>query len=308
MAVDLLFHGVLLRRKRNFNLNENLLDGLSEAEVKSRYRFSRNSIQFITDTLAADLERPTGRNRALKPQEQVLVALRFFASGSFLEVVGDTVGGIPKCTVSRIVSRVSTALVRKQHEFIRWPSTAAERQERKQGEAICDHKDEYRIVLYLTVGLFTNVVAKWPGSTHDSFVFTNSLIHERLESNHAFEDGYLLGDSGYPCKPFLMTPYPNTANAKEEAFNKAHCKTRVAIEQTFGRWKRRFHLLHSECRMKPEKVCTLIGACAVLHNISIRLNDDIDDDPFDDDQPELVPYHGPDQGRLLRDHICNTFF
>ena len=58
-------------------------------------------------------------------------------------MVGDTVGGIPKCTVSRIVSRVSTALVRKQHEFIRWPSTivsrltkpstAAERQEIKQG-------------------------------------------------------------------------------------------------------------------------------------------------------------------------------
>ena len=87
-----------------------------------------NSIQFISDTLAADLERPTGRNCALKPQEQVLVALRFFASGSFLEVVGDTVGGIPKCTISRIVSRVSTALVRKQHEFIRWPSTAAEAQ------------------------------------------------------------------------------------------------------------------------------------------------------------------------------------
>ena len=92
----MLFRGVLLRRKRNFNLNENLLDGLSEAEVKSRYRFSRNSIQLITDTLAADFERPTGRNRALKSQEQVLVPLRFFASVSFLEVVGDTVSGIPK--------------------------------------------------------------------------------------------------------------------------------------------------------------------------------------------------------------------
>ena len=101
MAVDLLFRGVLPRRERIFNLNDNLLDGLSEAEVKSRYRFSRNSIQFITDTIAADLERPTKRNRALKPQDQVLVALRFLASGSFLEVVGDTVGGIPKCTVSR---------------------------------------------------------------------------------------------------------------------------------------------------------------------------------------------------------------
>ena len=136
MAVDLLFRGVrpiYTRRDRNFNLNGNLLDGLFEAEVKSRYRFSRDSIQYITDTLAPDLERPTERNHALKPQEQVLVALRFFASGSFLELVGDTVGGIPKCTVSRIVSRVSTALARKQNQFIRWPSTAAERQEIKQG-------------------------------------------------------------------------------------------------------------------------------------------------------------------------------
>ena len=72
----------LIRFSTNFNLNENLLDRLSEAEVKSCYRFSPNSIQFITDTLAADLERPTRRNHALKPQEQVLVALRIFGSGS----------------------------------------------------------------------------------------------------------------------------------------------------------------------------------------------------------------------------------
>ena len=60
--------------------------------------------------------------------------------------------------------------------------------------------------------------------------------------------------------------------------------------------------------MEPEKVCTLIGACAVLHNISILLNDRIDGDPFHDNQPELVRYHWPDQGRLLRDQVCNTFF
>ena len=74
------------------------------------------------------------------------------------------------------------------------------------------------------------MVAKWPGSAHDSFVFTISLIHERLESNHVLEDGYLLGVSGYSCKAFLMTPYPNTSNAKAEAFNKAHCKTRVLVQ------------------------------------------------------------------------------
>ena len=100
IAVDLLFRGVrpiYTRRKRNVNLSDNFLDRLSEAKVKSHDRFLRDSIQFITDTLVTDLKRPTERNHALKPQEQVLVPLHFFTSGSFLEVVGDTVGGIPKC-------------------------------------------------------------------------------------------------------------------------------------------------------------------------------------------------------------------
>ena len=50
------------RRQWIFNLKENLLDGLSETEIKSHYRYSRDSIQFITDTIVADLERPTARN------------------------------------------------------------------------------------------------------------------------------------------------------------------------------------------------------------------------------------------------------
>ena len=51
--------------------------------------------------------------------------------------------------------------------------------------------------------------------------------------------------------------------------NYAHKKTRVLIEQTFGRWKRRFHCLHGEIRMAPDKVCTIIASCAVLHNMAI---------------------------------------
>ena len=71
------------RRQRVFNLKEDLLDGLSETEVKSHYRFSRGSIQFITDTIAADLERPTARNlrdRFLLPFifSQVVAFLRWY--------------------------------------------------------------------------------------------------------------------------------------------------------------------------------------------------------------------------------------
>ena len=119
-------------------------------------------------------------------------------------------------------------------------------------------------------GTFTNVVARWPGSTHDSHIFNTSQICQQLEDNHNnLEQGILLGDSGYALKPYLMMPYYEPATANQRAYNRAHRKTRVIIEQTFGRWKRRFHLLHSEVRMQPEKVCQLIGACAILHLMSL---------------------------------------
>ena len=59
---------------------------------------------------------------------------------------------------------------------------------------------------FLFKGVFTNVVAGWPGSTHDSHVFRSSSICRHLENNHySLDDGILLGDSEYAC--ILLTPY-----------------------------------------------------------------------------------------------------
>lgn len=165
-------------------------------------------------------------------------------------------------------------------------------------QGVCDHK-----------GMFTNVVARWPGSTHDSHVFHTSSLCTYLETNHhSLDDGILLGDSGYACTTYLMTPYPSPSTAAQENYNTAHTKTRVIVEQSFGRWKRRFHVLHSEIRMTPERACSVIGACAVLHNIAVLLNEPMDDDPLDDDPEGIDPYHGPQRGLAMRDHICNTYF
>ena len=104
-----------------------------------------------------------------------------------------------------------------------------------------------------------------------------------------------------------MTPYLNPASRVEERYNTAHAKTRVLIEQTFGRWKRRFHVLHGEVRMRPERVCTIIGACDVLHNIAVIMNEPMDDDPLDDDVVEIDHYQGPQRGLVIRDHIRDMF-
>ena len=134
---------------------------------------------------------------------------------------------------------------------------------------------------------------------------------EYLERHHtSLEDGITLGDSGYALKPYLMTAYSDPTTAKERAFNQSLRKTRVLIEQVFGRWKRRFHLLHSEIRMKPEKVCLLIGACAILKNIAIMFNEPEEDEDTDLEETdhEVEPLVGHDTGRQIRAHITNTFF
>ena len=84
------------------------------------------------ELLREDLERSTSRNHGLSPTAQVLVALRFFASGSFLQVISDTVG-LPQSTVSRTIRDVSAALIQKRIEFIHWPTNNDEIQRVKEG-------------------------------------------------------------------------------------------------------------------------------------------------------------------------------
>lgn len=182
--------------------------------------------------METDLRRKTNRRHALRPIDQVLITLRFYASGNFLQVIGDTVG-VDKSTVSRAVHDISQLLSAKQSMFIKWPTTAAVINENKNGfyrrrrfpgiigcidgtqfriiapsknesdfvnrkgfhsinvQGVCDHK-----------GMFANIVAHWPGSTHDSHVFHTSSLCTYLETNnHSLDDGILLGDSGYACTP-----------------------------------------------------------------------------------------------------------
>jgi hypothetical protein len=63
-----------------------------------------------------------------------------------------------------------------------------------------------------------------------------------------------------------------------------------------------------QIRLKPEKCSKVVIACAVLHNLA-KIWGEPDDIPEQDDQdPVLVPYNGPQDGRAVRDHIANNYF
>ena len=64
-----------------------------------------------------------------------------------------------------------------------------------------------------------DIVAHWRGSTHDSRIFREIRIRQRFEAGEFC--GRLLGDSGYPCTPYLVTPLLNPHTQKEENYNRA---------------------------------------------------------------------------------------
>lgn len=51
-----------------------------------------------------------------------------------------------------------------------------------------------------------NVVARWPGSTHDSTIFRNSFVQQQFEAG-VYGDYVIIGDGGYANTPYLCTPF-----------------------------------------------------------------------------------------------------
>ncbi|XP_046544619.1 putative nuclease HARBI1 [Haliotis rubra] len=158
---------------------------------------------------------------------------------------------------------------------------------------------------------FSNVVARWPGASHDSMILSNSLLGQSFESSPP--DGWLLGDSGYACRPWLLTPIGNPQTRPEERYNGAHMKTRNTIERAFGVLKSRFRCLHksSGClQFTPTKCAQIIMLAFKLHNFCIDSR--LDNPPAleEESAPEIdYVYQGPlnDGHRMRKELIQNTF-
>ena len=62
--------------------------------------------------------------------------------------------------------------------------------------------------------LFISVSARKPGSVHDSAMFKDSSFGKMCAAGR-LGSGFLLGDSGYACTPYLLTPFNNPATRDE---------------------------------------------------------------------------------------------
>ncbi|XP_064650925.1 putative nuclease HARBI1 [Lineus longissimus] len=338
------------RRERIFRDRMQPLDYYDDVDLMKRYRMPRHVLTEVIDLIRADVEHPTQRSHAIPATLQILTAIRFFATGSFQLATADMCGSISQPSTSRIVTRVATALQRISPNIIAFPRERERRNLIKEGfynerrripsvlgcldgslvqikrpsqdEAayVCRHN--YHAINVQGVcshdKKFTNIMAQWPGSTHDSFMWTHSHLNREL-ANDPHRDGHLLGDSAYPLRPWVLTPIQNPADDAERQYKIHHRRIRQAIEGTFGRWKVRWQCLHAEggiLKLRPERCCRVIIATAVLHNICeehgiplppgvqpmIGNNPDLDDNRpvMADDADGTVA-----RARIIREHFWN---
>lgn len=253
---------------------------------------------------------------------RVLASLNFYATGSYQRTVGmDAFDMMSQSAVSKSITEISSVLAKDlSSKYIRFPKTQSEVDLIKNR-----FQDDYGLegILALVDGTLVRVAAlgssirnsfisrrhftaintliaidsdmrilyinaRYPGSTHDTFIWHNSQIFGLLESQFNLEDqrqniyrnSFLLGDLGYPLEPWLMIPVKDfTDNYRnEKRFNKKHRTIRNKIERFNACLKNRWRCSLGEraLRYSHEKAGNIIYACATLHNFLIYNSFDVE--------------------------------
>ncbi|XP_041968773.1 putative nuclease HARBI1 [Aricia agestis] len=330
------------------------LENLSDNNFIKEYRLSKEAFEYLCGLLRAHTDLKSSQRVSL--DTKVLCALLFYAHGSYQRITGKA-HHFSQEAMSVFIHQVTQALNHPiiLKKFIKFPTRREERDTIKQsffnkygfpGVIGCIDGSHFKIFtpnkeeehLYfcrkhyhsLNVQMICDhncnilsVNAKFGGATHDAFIWENSNINDYIQSLHRQNEiVWLLGDSGYPQRPWLMTPYLDPPpNSMKEVYNGAHISTRVVIENTFGRLKNRWRCLHRDRTLhyQPEKCAQIILACCVLHNIALKYNiPDPEDnigvgtqEPFEQDELVFVNESTSNvllRGRTIRDQVARRLF
>ncbi|KAI9552196.1 hypothetical protein GHT06_022533 [Daphnia sinensis] len=135
------------------------------------------------------LLRITKAKRRITPLDQVLIALQFHVTETFQTVVGNVLK-YSQATVFRSIHDVSRALTGYHSINVQ----------------VCIDRT-FIYVLYRAYGFYLICV-------HDSTIFKTSALGLQCVQGE-FCEGFLLGDSGYGCTPYLIMPFSIPSNNEE---------------------------------------------------------------------------------------------
>ncbi|XP_056381956.1 putative nuclease HARBI1 isoform X1 [Hyla sarda] len=319
------------------------MSSFTDEEVVKHFRLTKAAINQLYEELKQHIGRKSHRSHAISGISKLLAVLHFFASGSFQYSIASKMG-FTQPTFSRCLRQVVDAKVALSKKYIKFPYNDSERDVMKQifyekygmpltiGLIDCTHialiptnaeEQSYRnrkMLHSLNVqmicgpsGEILDVVARFPGGTHDAFVLSSSGIGQLFQSDY-FQDDILLGDNGYRLSPWLLTPYLAPRTDAQQRFNTAHKRTRSMVEHVFGQIKSRFRCLDvtgGALLYNPVLVGKIVLSCAVLHNIALLHQIPIEiasDLRASIDCPPVMGHESSQAGNDKRNEIAFNYF
>lgn len=185
---------------------------LSEDAVRAQYRLTPDLIEDLTMRLTPFLERPTRHSGAMTPAQITMIGLKYLATGDSFSTLHDLFR-VGFGTISRSVEEFVDAVYELRNDYIRFPQTPQElaRSASKfsnlagfrnvigcvdgtllpicrlpsETEAIYVCRKGYHAINVQVVCdadlIIRNIVANYPGSTHDAYIWNHCQLQEAFE-------------------------------------------------------------------------------------------------------------------------------
>lgn len=214
-----------LRRERKYRDALDPLD-VSDEDLLRYYRFPRHEIISLCEELHPHIGRQSRRSHAIPTHTQVLMTLRFLVSGTFQSVIGDSTG-VTQASVSRVIEQVTNVLHNKAVAEVKMPTNIFDINRTVQAfhrisafprvigaidgthipikapteneHIFVNRKGFHSLNLQVVANadnLITSYSVKYPGSTHDAFIWNNCPLRGRFQAG-IYRDTHLLGKRFY---------------------------------------------------------------------------------------------------------------
>uniref|UniRef100_A0A8R7RB47 DDE Tnp4 domain-containing protein n=1 Tax=Triticum urartu TaxID=4572 RepID=A0A8R7RB47_TRIUA len=255
--------------------------------------------------------------RAMSFHDGVAIALRMLNSGETPEVVGSSFG-VDGSTVSLLTQRFVKAMEGRAMHHIRFPGSAQVKKTKRKFHKIhglpncCgvvytshikfgsqNHENEENDSMLMQAMVdpdmrFTCIFLQSQGRMNQSIMLHDYYLFEYCEKG-AWLNGsklkvssgggsevkeYIIGDAGYPLRPWLLTPYQLengvSLSATKAEFNRRHSAATAVAERAIARLEDTWKCLQGEGwhpNNQLEAYWT-VDTCCILHNIVIDMEED----------------------------------
>jgi hypothetical protein len=233
--------------------------------------------------------------------DQLVVFLRFMVLPGDTDATLASDMGLDVGTISKVVGRVTRAILSLFDDYVKWPSPEERRniasntalpgcigfldgthfdlkfRPQFQTETFFSYKKRYSIAAQIVATSDREIIyahTGFYGSWHDSRQFKETGLYKNFEQ-YLSEDQYIVADKAYPISKRLIVPYRRNqrraASPMEANFNKRVTEELVVVERTIGDLKARYPRLDNvtakiKKREDAKKINDLIECGCILHN------------------------------------------